>query len=67
MNDLFADEIKNSIGKTVILFLRNGFRYHGEVLDADDIFLKLRDFKSGTELIKIDAIQQMRVVQGGSE
>lgn len=59
MNELVKRELEKNKGKIVLMFLKNGFRYRGKVLDLDDSFVKINDFKSGEELICIGSIERI--------
>ena len=58
--DIKYNEWKN---KNARISLENGRYYKGFVLDVDDIFIKLRDFKGDIVFIRWDTIT---VVEGWS-
>ncbi|MHA1471087.1 MAG: LSM domain-containing protein [Candidatus Asgardarchaeia archaeon] len=60
MSEIIKEELNKNIGKIVLIFLKNGFRYKGKLIALDNDFLKINDFKSGVEIISIDSVQQMR-------
>ena len=49
VSKLIKESLKVSYGKVVLVFLENGFRFEGKILGCDDDFLKIRDFKRGSE------------------
>ena len=42
VSELLINEVKNSIGKGVIFFIKD-FRFEGKIIDVDDEFLKYYD------------------------
>ncbi|MFW6172890.1 MAG: hypothetical protein ACOC5T_04025 [Elusimicrobiota bacterium] len=62
MNELIKKRINESIGKEVLIFLYNNFRYEGKLTNADDKFLEILDRKSkGYQIILIKTIKQIEV------
>ena len=62
MIELIRDRLKKSISKDAILYLRNGFRYEGEVLNVDDSHVEILDFRSNrVHLILISDIKDMEI------
>ena len=65
MSELVKRELEKNKENIVLLFLKNGFRYRGKVLEVDDSFVKIDDFKSGEELICISSIERISTNGGG--
>ena len=66
MSEILKERLKKSIGKYVILFLNNNFRFEGKITNCDDKFVeiidrKLNDFK----LIEINKISDLNLMKGG--
>ena len=61
MSELLNERVKNSVGKTVLIFLHNNFRYEGKVTGCDDVFLEILDFK--TNSYKIIALGEIKEVE----
>lgn len=61
MSELISERIKNSVGKTILIFLHNNFRYEGKVTGCDEIFLEILDFK--TNSYKIIALNEIKEVE----
>ena len=45
-NELLSAELLKFLGKEIKLYLKNGFFYQGKILDLDNNFLVLFDFKT---------------------
>lgn len=65
MSEIVRYELEQNKDKIVLVFLKNGFRYNGTVLAVDDSFLKLKDLRSGVELISLSSIERIQT-NGGS-
>lgn len=62
VSELIKESLSTSIGKVVLVFLKNGFRFEGKVLGCDEEFLKIYDFKRRSEkFIKINDISEAEV------
>ncbi len=59
MSELLRKELEGNKGKDILIFLKNGFRYEGKLLDFDDSFVKINDFRSGEELISLTSIERV--------
>ena len=54
-------ELLAMLGKDVLVFLDNNFRYSGELIKAEDYFITIADKKSGmNQLIRIDKIAEVK-------
>jgi hypothetical protein len=63
---MIEETIKQNIGERATIFLKNGFRYSGEILDYEDNFMKIIDEYNTTErIINIDSIENIEF--GGSK
>jgi len=59
VSELIRESLKISIGKNVLVFLSNGFRFEGKVLACDDEFLQIFDLKRNAEkFIRLTEIQE---------
>ena len=55
-----ASELANMVGKDVLVFLNNDFRYRGELIKSGDCFITVADKKSNmNKLIRIDKISEV--------
>lgn len=63
MNKL-VEELQGNLNKTVLLFTKKGYRYKGLLLSIDEKFIKIDDFKSGTQLIAVDSVEIANIVDG---
>jgi len=62
MNELIKERIKNSIGKVAKVFLHNGFRYEGKIINFDEKYFEILDFKTNAyKIIQIIDINNMEV------
>jgi len=66
MSEIITERLKKSIGKNVIIFLKNGFRFEGKITNCDDSYveildIKLKDFK----IIEINNISDLNLMKGG--
>jgi len=67
MSELVKQELEKNKEKVVLVFLKNGFRYRGKILDFDDSFVKILDFRSGEEIIAISSIERISKNGGGGQ
>jgi len=66
MSELIKKRASESIGKEVLIFLYNNFRFEGKLTNADGKFLEVLDYKSKSyKLIKISEIKEMNIKEGG--
>lgn len=66
MNEIIKKELTRLVGKKVLIFLINNFRYEGKVLAVDDFFLKLFDVKSQNDrIISLSKIAEIEVQKNG--
>lgn len=66
MNELINERIKQSIGKYVKIFLKNGFRYEGKITNADENYVEILERK-GYKIIQIIDISHLDVPIGKVE
>ena len=65
MSELIKERLKNSLGKTILIFLDNNFRYYGKLVNYDEQYVELLDFKTSSyKLIKIAIIKEIEVGDG---
>ncbi len=63
MNELINQRIKQSIGKYVKIFLKNGFRYEGKITNSDDNYVEILEEK-GYKIIQLVDISHLDVPIG---
>lgn len=62
VSEIIKESLKISIGKKVLIFLENGFRFEGTILDCDEEFLKIKDFRSQSEkLVQLTRIAEAEI------
>ena len=62
MGELIKKRVNESIGKVVLIFLKNNFRFEGKITNTDEDFFEILDFKSrGYKLIRFDEIKEMEI------
>jgi len=62
MSEIIKERMENSVGKTVLIFLNNNFRYEGKVIGCDELFVEILDFKTNAyKIIAIAEIKEMEV------
>jgi len=62
MNELIKERVKENIGKEVLIFLINNFRYEGKLTNSDDKYVEVLDRKSGGyQIILISEIKQIEI------
>ena len=64
MNELIKQRIKQSIGKYVKIFLKNGFRYEGKITNCDDNYVEILEEKRGYKIIQLIDISHLDVPIG---
>lgn len=58
--ELLSQELIKCIGKKIILYLKNSFRYEGTLINVDTDFISLYDVKScKNKLIRLDSIAEV--------
>ncbi len=58
------ERLKESVGKTIKIFLINNFHYEGKLTNLDETFLELLDFKTNSyKLIRVREIKEIEVRQ----
>ena len=62
MSDIMIERLKESVGKRVLIFLHNNFRYAGKVTNCDDVYLEIFDDKiQGFKVIEVNQIKEVEV------
>lgn len=62
MSDIITNRLKESEGKTVKIFLHNGFHYTGKCLGSDEKYVEILDFKiDSIKVLQIEDIKDMEV------
>ena len=52
--------LKENLNQRIVLFLKNGFRFEGILLELDEVAIKLDDRKVGVTAISLDDISNVR-------
>lgn len=64
MSELIKERVKESVGKTMKIYLNNGFRYEGKIINSDEEYLQILDFKiNGYKFIKFNDIKDCEVLE----
>lgn len=62
MSDIIINRLKESEGKEIKIFLNSGFHYTGKLLNSDETYLEILDFKiDAIKILKIEDIKDMEV------
>jgi len=62
VSELVKESLRISIGRSVLIFLENNFRFEGVILGCDEEFLKIRDLRKGCEkLIQLNKISEAEI------
>ena len=57
------ERIKESVGKEIKIYLKNGFRFYGKLTNADDIFVELLDYKTNSfKIIGYGEISNLEII-----
>jgi hypothetical protein len=60
MSELMKTKLKNSIGRTGIIYLLNNFRFEFKIIACDEEFVEISDLKKGgIRIIKISEINEV--------
>ncbi len=66
MSEIVRKRASESLGKEVLIFLYNNFRFQGKLTNADETFLEVLDTRSKSyKIIKIEEIKEMEVKEEG--
>lgn len=60
-SEILLKKLKGCVGENVLVFIQNGFRFEGRVLDCDDEFIVIDEIKRGTQ--KIIGLEQIKEIQ----
>lgn len=61
MNEILKERLKNSVGKRVLIFLHNGFRYEGKITNCDDKWIEILNKFDKYDLIEFGNIESGEV------
>lgn len=62
MSELIKERVKESVDKTMKIFLNNGFRYEGKIINSDEEYVQILDFKINKyKFIKFNDIKDCEV------
>ena len=61
MSELIKKRISESIGKVVLVFLKNNFRFEGKITGADKLYFEILDFR--TNSYKIFAFGEIKEIE----
>jgi len=60
MSELIKKRLKESMGKIVLIFLHNNFRYEGKITGCDEMYVELLEPK-GYKIIELKEIKEIEV------
>ena len=63
MSEIIIERVKQSVGKYVTIFLKNGFRYEGKITNCDENYVELLERK-GYKIIQLVDISEINVPIG---
>lgn len=62
MSEILKKRASESIGKTIKIFLNNGWRYEGKVTGSDEEYIEIVDYKTSSyKIIKFEDIKDLEV------
>jgi len=61
MSEIIIERVKQSIGKFVTIFLKNGFRYSGKITNCDEDYVEIIEEKHGLKIIQLIDISELNV------
>ena len=61
MNEVIVNRLKESEGKTILIFLHNDFRYTGKCLSSDEKYVEILDYK--TNKIMVFDISEIKTLE----
>jgi len=62
MSEIIKKRLGESSGKDVEVFLHNNFRYFGKLINFDDNYLEILDYRTNTyKIININDIKELEV------
>ena len=67
MSEIIINRVKQSVGKYVTIFLKNGFRYEGKITQCDDKYVEVYKEKYGFKIIQLIDISEINVPIGKIE
>ena len=63
--EILKQRLKKSIGKNILIFLKNGFRYEGKITNSDDFYVEILDKKiDGFKILEISKISDIELKGG---
>ena len=64
MSEIIIQRVRQSIGKFVTIFLKNGFRYSGKITNCDDKYVEVLEEKHGLKIIQLIDISEINIPIG---
>ena len=64
MSEIVRERVKQSIGKFVTIFLKNGFRYSGKITNCDNDYVEILEERHGLKIIQLIDISELNVPIG---
>ena len=62
MSEIIINRLKESEGKTIKIFLNNGFHYTGKCLGSDETYVEILDYKiDSIKVLSISDIKDLEV------
>jgi sRNA-binding regulator protein Hfq len=63
MSEIIKKRVSESIGKEIKIFLHNGFRFAGKIINCDEKYIEILDYRSRTyKIINISDVKDLEVV-----
>jgi len=64
MSEIIIQRVKQSIGKFVTIFLKNGFRYSGKITNCDEDYVEILEERYGLKIIQLIDISEINIPIG---
>lgn len=62
MSELIKKRVKESVGKVVLIFLKNNFRFEGKVTNTDEDYIEILDFRTNSyKILLISEIKELEI------
>ncbi len=62
MSEIIKERLRESLGKVILVFTLNNFRFEGKLTNIDETYLEMLDFKTNSyKIIELNQIKDMEV------
>lgn len=62
MSEIIRERLEKSVGKKILVFLLNNFRYEGKLINVDETYFEVLDYKTNSyKTILISEIKDLEV------